>query len=50
MTKPDKTLLVEMVPIERISVPNPRVRSNRTIRTHFIKGYLQLAGERLTEY
>ena len=27
MTKPDETLVVEMVPIERISVPNPRVRS-----------------------
>ena len=27
MTKPGKTLVVEMVPIERISVPNPRVRS-----------------------
>jgi len=27
MTKPDETLVVEMVPIARISVPNPRVRS-----------------------
>ena len=27
MKKPDETLVVEMVPIERISVPNPRVRS-----------------------
>lgn len=27
MTKPDETLVVEMVPIEAISVPNPRVRS-----------------------
>jgi ParB family transcriptional regulator, chromosome partitioning protein len=27
MTKPDETMVVEMVPIERISVPNPRVRS-----------------------
>jgi len=27
MTKPDATLVVKMVPIERISVPNPRVRS-----------------------
>jgi ParB family transcriptional regulator, chromosome partitioning protein len=27
MTKPDETMVVEIVPIERISVPNPRVRS-----------------------
>jgi len=27
MTKPDESLVVEMVPIARISVPNPRVRS-----------------------